>query len=66
MRQANTDAANFSSPIAADNEDWYNITSRPIKEFLDKNPNAIRSVEGRAWIRNFINSRPYGDMAKLR
>lgn len=59
-------ASEFYSPIDKDNQAWYNITTRPIQEYLNQNPNAIRSVEGRAAIRNFINSRPYGDMAKLR
>ena len=66
QKEFNKLAADFTSPIGKDNARWYNITTKPIKDYLDKNPNAIRSIEGRSWIRQFINSRPYGEMADLR
>lgn len=59
-------AADFTSPIGKDNQRWYDITTKPIVDFLNQNPDAIRSVEGRSRIRQFINSRPYGEMANLR
>lgn len=55
----------FYSPIAADMDTWNNLTNVPMQQLL-RNPDLIRSVEGRALIQNFINSRPYGEMAKLR
>lgn len=66
QKEFNKMASEFYSPIAKDNDTWYNITTKPIVEYLNQNPDAIRSVEGRAAIRQFINSRPYQDMAKLR
>lgn len=66
QKEFNKMAGDFYSPISKDNESWYNITTKPIQDYLNQNPNAIRSVEGRAAIRNFINSRPYGEMANLR
>lgn len=59
-------AADFTSPIGKDNQRWYDITTKPIVDFLNQNPDAIRSVEGRSKIRQFINSRPYGEMANMR
>lgn len=59
-------AADFYSPSDIDNQNWYNITAKPLQDYLNQNPDAIRSVEGRAWIRNFINSRPYAQMATMR
>lgn len=66
QKEFNKMASEFYSPIAKDNDTWYNLTTKPIVEYLNQNPDAIRSVEGRAAIRQFINSRPYQDMAKLR
>lgn len=57
---------NFMSPIAADVDEWNKSTINPIQEFLAQNPNALRSVEGRAALSRFIATRPYGDLAKLR
>lgn len=59
-------AADFYSPSDVDNQNWYNLTAKPLQDYLNQNPNAIRSVEGRAWIRNFINSRPYDKMAQMK
>ena len=55
----------FYSPIDADMNTWNNLTTVPMQQLL-RNPDLIRSVEGRALIQNFINTRPYGEMAKLR
>jgi hypothetical protein len=44
-------ASEFTSPISKDNERWYNITTKPILDFLNQNPDAIRTVEGRSKIR---------------
>lgn len=66
QEEFNKMASEFYSPISKDNERWYNITTKPILDFLNQNPDAIRTVEGRSKIRQFINSRPYGDMANLR
>lgn len=55
----------FYSPIDADMNAWNNLTTVPMQQLL-RNPDLIRSVEGRALIQNFINTRPYGEMAKLR
>lgn len=66
QQEFNKMASEFYSPIDKDNESWYNMTTKPIVEYLNQNPDAIRTVEGRAAIRQFINSRPYQDMAKLR
>lgn len=57
---------NFTSPIAADVDAWNERTIDPIREYLDQNPDALRSVEGRNAISRFIATRPYGDLAKLR
>lgn len=66
QEEFNKMASEFTSPISKDNERWYNITTKPILDFLNQNPDAIRTVEGRSKIRQFINSRPYGEMANLR
>ena len=66
MKDYNKMVSDFYSPSRKDNESWYNITKKPIVDYLNANPDAIRSVEGRSWIRNFINSRPYKDMADIR
>lgn len=57
---------NFTSPISADIDAWNARTIDPIREYLDRNPNALRSVEGRNQLSRFIATRPYGDLAKLR
>lgn len=57
---------NFTSPIAADIDAWNERTIDPIINYLNQNPNALRSVEGRNAISRFIATRPYGDLAKLR
>lgn len=51
QKEFNKMASEFYSPIAKDNDTWYNITTKPIVEYLNQNPDAIRSVEGRAAIR---------------
>ena len=66
QKEFNKMAADFYSPSDVDNQNWYNITAKPLQDYLNQNPDAIRSVEGRAWIRNFINSRPYAQMATMR
>lgn len=66
MKDYNKMVSDFYSPSRKDNENWYNMTKKPIVDYLNANPDAIRSVEGRSWIRNFINSRPYKDMADIR
>lgn len=55
----------FYSPSSVDNQAWYDMTMGPIQRFLEQNPDAARSIQGRAALRQLINSRPYGDMAKL-
>ena len=66
QKEFNKMAADFYSPSDVDNQNWYNITAKPLQDYLNQNPDAIRSVEGRAWIRNFINTRPYQKMADMR
>lgn len=66
QKEFNKTAADFYSPSDVDNQNWYNLTAKPLQDYLNQNPNAIRSVEGRAWIRNFINSRPYDKMAQMK
>ncbi len=60
----------FYSPFYQDNQDYYNMTIGGAKKMMDdaqKNGiDLLRSPEGRALINQYISSRPYGDIAKLK
>lgn len=67
MQQFREKYGGFYSPYDKDNESWYNITQKPIQEVLQKlGPNAIRSQEGRAMIRQAIYNIDYAALAKLK
>lgn len=66
QKEFNKTFGDFYSPSSVDMQNWYNMTQKPIQEFLERNPNAIRSVEGRAQLRTLMNSIPYADLAKLK
>lgn len=66
QKEFNKTFGDFYSLSAADNENWYNLTMRPIAEFLEKNPNAARSIEGRAQLSRLRNNINMGDLALLR
>lgn len=54
-KEFNKTFGDFYSPSSVDMQNWYNFTQRPIQEFLDKNPDAIRSREGRAQLARLQN-----------
>lgn len=57
----------FYSPINKDNENWYNITQKPINDLIKKyGPDMIRSQEGRAMIESVIRNTNYGALSKLK
>lgn len=61
QKQFNKTFGDFYSPSSTDMTNWYNMTQKPIQDFLNENPNAARSVEGRSQlqrIRNRIASNP--------
>lgn len=61
QKEFNKTFGDFYSPSSADMTNWYNMTQKPIQDFLNENPNAARSVEGRSQlqrIRNRIASNP--------
>lgn len=57
---------NFTSPSSTDVDYWNSQTIDPLREYLDQNPDALRSVEGRNALSRFIATRPYGELAKRR
>lgn len=61
QKEFNKTFGDFYSPSSTDMTNWYNMTQKPIQDFLNENPNAARSVEGRSQlqrIRNRIASNP--------
>lgn len=57
----------FYSPIDKDNENWYNMTQKPINDLIKKyGPDIIRSQEGRAMIESVIRNTDYGSLSKLK
>lgn len=61
QKEFNKTFGDFYSPSSIDMTNWYNMTQKPIQDFLNENPNAARSVEGRSQlqrIRNRIASNP--------
>lgn len=57
--------SDFTSPSATDTKWYYDNTIGGLNELL-KDPNLIRSKIGRGMITQYIKSRPYGEMAKMR
>lgn len=61
QKEFNKTFGDFYSPSSTDMANWYNMTQKPIQDFLNENPNAARSIEGRSQlqrIRNRIASNP--------
>lgn len=58
--------SDFYSSSPKDMENWYNLTFGRIDNFLNQNPDANRSVQGRQEMRRIINSTPVGELASLR
>ena len=61
QKEFNKTFGDFYSPSSTDMANWYNMTQKPIQDFLNENPNAASSIEGRSQlqrIRNRIASNP--------
>lgn len=59
----------FKSPSAVDTQRWYDITMKPaiqIAEQYAKNPELLKTPEGRSSIYNLINNLPYDELNALK
>lgn len=59
----------FESPSAVDTQRWYDITMKPaikVAEQYAKNPELLKTPEGRSSIYNLINSLPYDELNALK
>ena len=59
----------FKSPSAVDTQRWYDITMKPaiqIAEQYAKNPELLKTPEGRSSIYNLINNLPYDKLNALK
>lgn len=59
----------FQSPSEVDTQNWYKLTKgalEPIINEMVKNPDLMKSAEGRYKIQNAINSVDYASLSKLR
>lgn len=59
----------FESPSAIDTQRWYDITMKPaikVAEQYAKNPELLKTPEGRSSIYNLINSLPYEELSALK
>lgn len=59
----------FESPSAVDTQRWYDITMKPaikVAEQYARNPELLKTPEGRSSIYNLINSLPYEELSALK
>lgn len=59
----------FESPSAIDTQRWYDITMKPaikVAEQYARNPELLKTPEGRSSIYNLINSLPYEELSALK
>ena len=59
----------FESPSAVDTQSWYDITMKPaikVAEQYARNPELLKTPEGRSSIYNLINSLPYEELSALK
>ena len=59
----------FKSPSAIDTQRWYDITMKPaikVAEQYARNPELLKTPEGRSSIYNLINNLPYDDLNALK
>ena len=68
LSQAIKQYKDFKSPSAIDTQRWYDLTLKgayDIAQQVAKNPDLLKTTQGRNLITNYINSRPYAQLSAL-